>query len=114
MQDLLRVGHVGLEVARPARRLRQRRGTRERLLTIRRHNGLAGTAAGGGIALTPPMLVDDPRSAFRVAPGPPRYRLDDNVHLVRRGHGKETEAQQSAELFHAGVAFAAASTPRGA
>ncbi len=60
------------------------------------------------------MLLDDPRTPFGVAPWRPWRWLHHHFDPALGGDGEKTEAQESTELLHAGVALPAASPLGGA
>ena len=67
----------------------------------------------GGIAASPPVLLDDPGPPLGVAPWTPRHRLDQHLDLAAGRHAEQAEAEQAAELAHARIVLAAAAASRG-
>lgn len=107
LKDFRGIGQGGFQVPRPRWRLRQGSSASQGLLAICRHDWLPGTAAGGGITLAPPMLVDNLGTALGVPSRSPGCGLDDDLHLACSGHGKKAEAEEAAKLLDARVAFPA-------
>jgi hypothetical protein len=54
------------------------------------------------------MLAHDPGATFVVSPRSPWSRLNQNLDASGRKNRQQTEAEQSAELAHARLAFPAA------
>src|SRR5262245_26166316 len=102
-----------LEVARPRRPVPQRRRAGQRLLPIGRHYRLARAAANGGIAVSPPVLLDDAGPPLAIAPRTPGDRLNQYIHIASGRHAEQAEAEQAAKLAHARIVLAAATASRG-
>src|ERR1043166_2688833 len=103
-QNLWRVRDCCLDVTRTARTICEQRGTSERLLTIRRHDGRSGNAASHGIADPLTMLLDELRASFGIAPGLPWCGFYEQVD-ARPSNAQQAETKQPAKLAHAPVVF---------
>ena len=79
----------------------------EGLLPVGCHDRRLGRPTQGRVTQTTPMFIDEARSAFRIAPGAPRARLDQNLDPARWRYAKKPETQQPAKLAHTRIALAA-------
>src|ERR1700751_3522423 len=75
---------------------------------LRGHDRRLAAAAEHGVAETPPMLVDEARSALRVAARTPRGRLDQELDAAGRRVAQQAETQQPAKLAAPRIALAPA------
>jgi len=90
------------------------RSAGERLLAVGGHYRFSGATACGRITAPAPMFNDDFGTPLRVVPRTPGRRRDGDLNLLPGRDDQETEAQQTAELAHSWVAFAATPAPGGA
>src|SRR5271166_4350800 len=95
------------KVPRTTRRAGERVGDSERLLTIGGHLGHPSRTAHDGISLAAPMLLDDARTPFGVAPRLPWRWLSHDVDPAVSGDSEKAEAEESTELLHARVVLPA-------
>src|SRR5271165_6828549 len=90
------------KVPRTTRRAGERVGDSERLLTIGGHLGCPSRTAHDGISLAAPMLLDDARTPFGVAPRLPWRWLSHDVDPAVSGDSEKAEAEESTELLGQG------------
>src|SRR5262245_6830601 len=112
-QNLRRIRDCNFDVPGAPGPARQRSRAGECLLAVRGHDRRLTASAEHGIAETPPMLVDEPRSALAIAARAPRDGLDQQLDAAARRHAEQAEPQQPAKFAHARIALAPAAA-RGA
>src|SRR6185436_7786932 len=102
----------GLDLGCPARPAGKRRRAGQRPLAVGGHDRRLGRATENRIAEPPPVLIDQPRSAFWIAPRPPWTWLHQHLDTAGGGHAEQAETQKPAQLAHARIALAAGARRR--
>src|SRR6478609_1064320 len=102
----------GLDLGCPARPAGKRRRAGQRPLAIGGHDRRLGRATENRIAEPPPVLIDQARSAFWIAPRPPWTGLHQHLDTAGGGHAEQAETQKPAQLAHARIALSAGARRR--
>src|SRR5262249_27663404 len=109
-QNLRRIRDGAFDLRGTSGAAGERSRTRGRLLAVGGHDRRFAGSAENGIAETPPMFVNEARTAPWIAARTPRPGLDQHLDASARRHAEKAEAEQPAKLAHARIALAAAAT----
>src|SRR5262249_58197438 len=100
-QNLGCIRDRAFDLGRAPRAARQRSRASERLLAVGCHDRRPAGSAEDRIAQTPAVLVEQARSATRIAARPPWARLNPHLHTARPRDAQKSQTQEPAKPSHA-------------
>src|SRR5262249_61664440 len=110
-QNLGCIRDRAFDLGRAPRAARQRSRASERLLAVGCHDRRPAGSAEDRIAQTPAVLVEQARSATRIAARPPWARLNQHLDTAGRPHAKKSENPKPAKPAHRRNTRAAPAAP---